>query len=51
MSEHALMEAGFNRPEEEKLEDPGEAELRAIGLLHEKGLMAIEGNRDYIDPP
>lgn len=47
MSEHALIEAGFKRPEEEKLPEPTEAELQAIGLIQEKGLKAVEGSRDF----
>ena len=47
ISEYALIQAGFEQPEEEQLADPTDVELQGIGLLQEKGLFPIEGNRDY----
>ena len=47
ISEYALNQAGFDKPEVEQLADPTDVELQGIGLLHEKGLPPIEGDRDY----
>ena len=47
ISEYALTQAKYEKPKEEEHSDPTAAELQGIGLLHEKGLLPIEGNRDY----